>query len=53
MIMLKMFPSPLGDLYISIITQKKEANQKSSFRPLSGTYISQSCRMAKAEERKI
>ena len=36
------FPSPLGDLYISIDDKKSEISDYNlGFRPLSGTYISQ------------
>ena len=37
----EMFPSPIGELYFSIIKKAEEVQPKISFRPLSGSYISQ------------
>ena len=39
--LIKMFPSPIGELHFSIIHNKQEVWQWQSFRPLSGSYISQ------------
>ena len=36
-----MFPSPVGDLYFSMIVDVMSIITPDSFRPLSGTYISQ------------
>ena len=37
----KGFPSPIGELHFSIWEQLTERDQQHSFRPLSGSYISQ------------
>ena len=36
-----MFPSPIGELHFSMIDGKDENGNDKSFRPLSGSYISQ------------
>ena len=36
-----LFPSPIGELHFSIMYEKRSAEIAASFRPLSGSYISQ------------
>ena len=36
-----MFPSPIGELHFSINMDRSNNKRKVSFRPLSGSYISQ------------
>ena len=37
------FPSPIGELHFSIIQSRHVSARHGRFRPLSGSYISQSC----------